>query len=141
TLNTLITQAQSNIALWLRADSVIFNGSNVATWIDVSGHGRNAYQKTTGKQPLWVASITQINNQPAIRFDGIDDELVIDSAISTGEMFVVANWNGTNTFSYNGILTSLSPTYILIGATSTSLYAFGPLGTDIFINCIPTVDF
>jgi hypothetical protein len=51
----------------------------VNTWYDQSGNGRHATQTATGSQPLIVSSGSLVteNGKPAIRFDGVNDSLIM----------------------------------------------------------------
>lgn len=73
--------------LWLKADDIIdTNGSAVSNWPDRSGNGNNANQNDPTEKPLFYNS-SSLNNQPVVRFDGINDILLIDDAfiLDTGE--------------------------------------------------------
>jgi hypothetical protein len=50
----------------------------VTTWYDQSGNGRNATQSTAANQPQIVSSgnVLQVNSQPTLTYDGIDDKLL-----------------------------------------------------------------
>jgi len=64
--------AISGLQLWLKADSnVVFSGSTVSFWGDCSGNGNDAKQTIATYQPLFIPN--SINNNPVLRFDGIDD--------------------------------------------------------------------
>ena len=55
----LWTPAQIATELWLDSadsSSITLNGSNVSTWADKSGNGRNATQSTAGIQPAYTNS-------------------------------------------------------------------------------------
>lgn len=71
-----------NLVLWLKADAgVTKDGSNyVSSWADQSGNNNHAVQATGSAQPLWVDGV--LNNNPVVRFDGINDYL--HSAIRLG---------------------------------------------------------
>jgi len=59
-------------------DFVGVTGSGfVNTWYDQSGNSRDASQVTTGSQPLVISSgvLLTLNSKPAIRFDGVNDNL------------------------------------------------------------------
>ena len=91
----------SGSLVWYSADSsgIGFNGSNVASWPDLSGHGNTAWMNNTARQPLYVSNV--INGLPVIRFDGTRS-LVFTTAISpqTFTVFVVGkNSMPTETFS------------------------------------------
>lgn len=70
----------SDNGLWLKADDIVgSNGSNVPLWNDRSGNGIDAYQTTSSRNPLFYNN-SSMNNQPVVRLDGVDDQLVIDDA-------------------------------------------------------------
>ena len=96
----------SGLAMWLDAadtSTVTLDGSsNVSTWADKSGNGRDATQATTTRRPSYAATV---NGRPVITFDGVDDQLR-SSYVNTGtEMSVFMTFakdaaGGTsNTFS------------------------------------------
>lgn len=66
-----------NLALWLSADSVVLNGSNVQQWTDRSGNANHAIQNNAAQQPTRVNNITSLNNYPVVNFNGTDDFLEI----------------------------------------------------------------
>lgn len=67
----------TNNGLWLSADQVVAtNGDPVGLWQDISGNANNALQSTAGRQPIYVAN-SPINGQPALRWDGNDDQMLI----------------------------------------------------------------
>ncbi len=69
-----------NIGLWLKADDLSgSDGSAIATWPDASGNGNDATQATAGRQPLYF-STSSLNNMPAVRFDGVDDQMIVADA-------------------------------------------------------------
>jgi hypothetical protein len=62
----------AGLAARYRADTLTKDGSNlVSPWTDISGNGRDLTEATN--KPLWVAS--QVNGQPIVRFDGVNDKL------------------------------------------------------------------
>jgi hypothetical protein len=64
----------SGLQLWLKADEgVTTSGSRVKRWGDQSGNGNDAHQADPERQPFLVEG--QLNGQPVIRFDGVDDRL------------------------------------------------------------------
>jgi len=79
----------------------------VAQWYDQSGNGRHATQTATGSQPLIVSSGSLVtrNNKPALRFDGVDDNIsaifgtTITQPISTH--LVSQNSNTTSSIFYD----------------------------------------
>src|SRR5689334_21812525 len=65
----------SALQLWLKADAGVTKGDGdvVLSWNDQSGKGNNATSPGDTTAPVVAASA--INSLPAIRFDGLDDEL------------------------------------------------------------------
>ncbi len=63
------------LKLWLKADTVIKNGFNISTWPDCSGNMNDASQPTIVSQPYYNSSLSALNDQPALHFDGTDDML------------------------------------------------------------------
>lgn len=64
--------------MWLKADSLtsLVDGSSVEIWNDSSGNGMDCEQPEKGRQPIYVTE--GVGGKPAIRFDGVDDHLVVD---------------------------------------------------------------
>lgn len=57
------------LSLWLKADSgIIYSGSKVSQWSDLSGNNYHLTQGTVSEQP--VIDTLSLNNLPAIYFDG-----------------------------------------------------------------------
>src|SRR4051812_4460046 len=84
---------QKTPVLWLRADSVVLNGLQVARVLDASGNGKDAYQNNAAQQPLFVDSVALLNNKPVIRLNKANSNfLQIDSAVTVGEIYIVANY-------------------------------------------------
>ncbi len=62
--------------LWLKADDISqTNSTPVVTWNDASGNNNNA-TAAVNEQPLFVSN-SSFNGMPAIRLDGINDQMVI----------------------------------------------------------------
>lgn len=83
------------------ADLALANGAAVSSWSEHYGSGLTATQATGTKQPTYVAS-SSMGGKPAVRFDGTDDSLSINTLASwfTGAdtehtIFVVADPNDT----------------------------------------------
>ena len=66
----------------LRYSRIARNGF-VETWYDQSGNGNNATQGTATNQPAIVENggLVTVNSKPAIKFDGSDNYLIIDSEL------------------------------------------------------------
>ncbi|MBM79218.1 MAG: hypothetical protein CMJ78_01330 [Planctomycetaceae bacterium] len=69
---------QESLIMWLKADSLKTSDSQapISSWQDSSKNGMHAAQTESKSQPKWIAK--SINNQPALRFDGTDDHLLLD---------------------------------------------------------------
>jgi hypothetical protein len=138
-----IPKSISGLNLWLKADALTgySNGDAVTTWTDSSISARNATQATASKKPTYIASST--NGKPALRFDGVDDEMTIGGAGNSWTVFIVAKQITTSgaTKHYamgTGIMAYLASaisgnlywyqgppnwaSYSLIGATGTSYH-------------------
>lgn len=89
----------ANLAAWYRADlGITLNGSTVSAWADQSGNGNNVTQGTANKQPLFVASDSNVNNKPVLDFDGSNDQMQGNFAAAlTGEknwtLITVGQWD------------------------------------------------
>lgn len=88
----------SGLQLWLKADAVtgLSDGATVSTWDDLSGNSYNATQITTDKKPLYKTNI--INGYPVIRFDGVNDGMVINTGLNVARpatLFIVNKPVGT----------------------------------------------
>lgn len=136
TIGTLVQHYMSD-------SSIVLDGSNVNEWHDVSGLVNVAEQSVANSQPALVEDV--LNGYPVVRFDGIDDKLLINTGDTLGTMFLVANWNGANTFpNYNGLINQQSSTIIFDGQIGSSqlLLSFSPyFGNNIYINNTQTNDF
>ena len=91
------------LQLWLRADAgVVATGSGgVTQWDDQSGNANHATQSAEAQAPLLVSAA--LNNQPVLRFDGVDDFLEVadsDSLSSAGDIasFFVIKFDDFATF-------------------------------------------
>ena len=69
----------SDLKIWLKADSIdeLSNGDQLDVWYDQSGNNINFEQSNNSSKPIFYNNI--INNNPVIRFDGIDDYLLYPS--------------------------------------------------------------
>ncbi len=65
--------------IWLRADaetSTTANGATVNSWKDQSKNANHVFQGTTANQPLYKNNSTDnINYNPVVQFDGINDNM------------------------------------------------------------------
>lgn len=61
----------------LTADSLdLADGASVGAWQDDSGNGNSLFGRT-GSEPTFKAAISEFNNLPAVRFDGVNDRLAM----------------------------------------------------------------
>src|SRR6185369_8770260 len=101
-------------------------------------------------QPLLVPDISLLNYKPVILFDGVDDNLLINTGAQVSTAFIVFNWRGVtpNFPDYNGLITQqvFSPsTRLLIaeGGTSNLHVASGSAffdATQVYTNGINTIN-
>jgi hypothetical protein len=67
----------TGLVIWLKADAImdLSDGDPVGVWPDLSGNGNDARQSISGRKPTYKTSIS--NDKPGLRFDGVDDGLII----------------------------------------------------------------
>ncbi|MBN8706312.1 MAG: T9SS type A sorting domain-containing protein [Bacteroidetes bacterium] len=69
------------LRLWLKSDSgLVSEAGKVTSWTDISGNGFSLISEAGSEQPLLVEN--EINNLPAVVFDGVNDFLQTPSSIS-----------------------------------------------------------
>lgn len=81
----------TGLKLWLAADLSFKGGTNlVSGWADQSGNTNDAVQAGVSARPLYVTNA--INGLPVIRFDGVNDQLVVPYLAGTNNFtaFIVA---------------------------------------------------
>jgi hypothetical protein len=81
-----------NLIVWMKADDLEDShndGDTVATWSNVVDNTLDFAQSTTSRKPLYKTN--QINEKPALEFDGYDDRLESeqDIDIEEGTIFYV----------------------------------------------------
>lgn len=103
----------SDVEQWLKADadaleqsggSISSDGGDCGWWGDQSGNGNHATQATAAQKPHWIAD--QVNGLPLLKFDGVDDLLIVDSMAThlSGDdgpaftLFMVAQKVSNNTY-------------------------------------------
>ena len=89
----------AGLRIWQDAAQItgLNDGDTVSSWSDSSGNGLALTQATGTKQPLYKTGI--FGSQPAVLFDGVDDELVIAShsfSMTAGTLFVVYKATATS---------------------------------------------
>jgi len=82
------------LVLWLDANAItgLSDGAKVNQWNDLSGESNHATQTTEANKPTY--KVTILNNKPVVRFDGLNDHLIIDTLLAGGTssrtIFIVA---------------------------------------------------
>ena len=80
--------ALPGLQVWLRADAVNAGdpsqvrsggGVYVKRWEDQTGHALDAAQASDANQPRYIAAEPGLDGQPVLRFDGVDDQLLLPS--------------------------------------------------------------
>lgn len=124
----------SGLSLILSADSgVLLDANNkVAKWLNLADTANSAVQPAASSRPTLVTNSVGIKPSAAIRLDGIDDMMEINSSFSTSDYFVIANWGGPQSKfpSYNGLLAGKTGYYFIIGnpvGAGTSFLINSPL--------------
>jgi len=69
----------NNMGVWLKANQGVTGGANASAWADQSGNNFNVLQGIAANQPSILTSSTNFN--PAIQFDGSNDELLLTGGI------------------------------------------------------------
>ena len=81
----------NNLRMWLKADAGVSGGANASSWADQTGFYFTANQGTSANQPAVLSN--RLNFNPAIQFDGANDQLVI-----TGGIMSTATYTDLNVF-------------------------------------------
>lgn len=109
---------------------------NITTWYDQSGNGNHATQATASAQPLIVdaGSLILENGLPAVKGDGVDDDLVIPVLYTEDHsVFTVVNNRGlfgsllgtTSGGNYIRFLSANSVTWYVPDTTNNAISASG----------------
>jgi hypothetical protein len=66
---------RDRLVLWLKADAVtgVKDGEPIRVWPDSAKNGLDHFQPDPAKRPVWKEGA--VNGLPAVRFDGVDDNL------------------------------------------------------------------
>ena len=97
-------------ALWLDAadlSTISAVGGAVSEWRDKSGFVRHPLQSTTGNRPAFLV----IGEYPVVRFDGTNDEMIINSQFfpsgaATSASYIIAAVAKVNINKFGGIITT-----------------------------------
>jgi hypothetical protein len=125
TVDQHTTFDRNGLRVWLRSDKVVSSNSSVSQWIDLSGNNNNANQANVSQRPIVVSN--QINGNPAIRFDGIDDFLLVpkNASIEPSQLTLVVVSRHTGNGSLQGSFVAKGLSYgIARNNTSTGIAAY-----------------
>src|SRR2546421_2966475 len=92
--------AIAGLTVWLRADAVATNDAAqvrvsagdffVRRWNDQSGAANPGQQFTDDLQPQFIPAVAELNNQPALRFDGMNDLLTLPASPAQDSFCLIA---------------------------------------------------
>lgn len=85
--------ANTNIKLWLKADSGITNVSGVKQWNDLGPAGKHLIQNTANARPVHNTASNLVNYNPTVKFDGSNDFMSVTPGI-----LGTATYNNMNVF-------------------------------------------
>lgn len=121
--------SDSSLEEWHKADALSLSDNDpVVTWADSSGNGRELGQSTSGRRPIYKASVW--NSKPLVRFDGTDDILTNTFAANISQgfvIFIVVKSTVADTYVFDG--TSGNRTAFLFNTASPEPRIFGAAGT------------
>ena len=85
-----------DLVLWLDADVGVTVATGVSQWDDQSGLGNHATQGVGAEQPAYIASDANFNGHGSVDSDGVDDSLLLNSALvlSNFSIFFVSRATG-----------------------------------------------
>ena len=128
----------NGLSLVLQADSgVVLDVNNrVIRWLNLVDTSKSATQSIVSSRPTVGLSSNGIKSSPAIRLDGVDDLLEINTSINTSDYFVIANWRGPQlTFpSFNGLISGKTNYFLVIGSSIAPATNFLITSSSFFIN-------
>ncbi len=112
----------SGLKLWLKADSVELTNNKVSKWPDLSGNNNHVTQTDTNFQP--TKALNQLNENPTIQFDGINDILdgedILDIDTSNQSVFLMGkSINNTGSFYAKSIAQNFPNRFGLVADNST----------------------
>lgn len=85
--------ANTNIKLWLKADSGITNVAGVKQWNDLGPAGKHLIQNTANARPVYNTASNLVNYNPTVKFDGSNDFMSVTPGI-----LGTATYNNMNVF-------------------------------------------
>jgi len=120
------------LVLWVAADAGVTTdrAGRVAAWADRSAGKNHFTQKIADRQPVLVAGAA--GGRPAIRFDGVDDALVLGKPIDPAgkSVFIVVRWGAVRGYSFaigcnagsDGYLRMLEQKVLVTGGNYPRIY-------------------
>jgi hypothetical protein len=124
-------------AVWLSATDItpVADGTALSTWSDSSGNNNDAAHGTAGNQPAYYNSCAGLNNQPCVRFDGVDDFLILNSEVTSRTIFSVSEAIGTSDNRVLYASSSANNTYLRNDINNTEHYL--EIGGNVISNSSP----
>lgn len=135
---------EDDLSLLLRADTgLLTNGlGQIEKWYNLRDTANSAVQPILSQRPN-SSTNSRLKGLNVVSFDGTDDVLQINNSVRTGEVFLLANWEGGSTFNnLNGLFTGKT-TFVGISAAgnnTTSLLSSATFPTRL-INRANTLEF
>lgn len=124
--------SKSNLALWFKADNgVVTSGSDVTTWLDMSGNLNNAKQINSGNRPTVISNA--VNGLPAVAFDGSSQFLKV------GTSSLLNSYSGISIFAVTKPVAVAAGARFLdfsSGASGNNIYFSQPNNTDASIHVL-----
>lgn len=130
------------LTFWLTTDSILLtNDSLIEMVFDLSGNGNHANQQNIDKRPI-LSEYSNINAS-GIRFDGINDNLLINDSIGFSSFYIIVNYNHSNAFpGYRCLISNDISQYNLYGNSGTTKILTNNLsGLTLYMNNLNTDDF
>ena len=104
----------SNLKIWFKSTNVLLNAGFVQQWNDSSANNFHLTQPVSGSQPQKINNV--LNGFPAIRFDGVDDNLKTLFGQNYSGLWTIfilfKNSNSSPVFIYDGGTTYSAMIYV-----------------------------
>jgi len=131
----------SNLALWLRADSVEIIDEKVARWYDLSSNEHIIQQTNASNRPTQI--ISELKSQPSIYFNGTNNYFdggdILNIGYSSQTMFVIAkSEKATGSIIAKSLLGAITKRYAILFGNNISFFFQDNLersiSTDLIMN-------
>lgn len=119
--------ANTNIKLWLKADSGITNISGVKQWNDLGPGSKHLVQNTASARPVYNTASNLINYNPTVKMDGSNDFLT-----NTAGILGTATYNNMNVFMVRNVPSSSVAVNFSEKCNPYRFMAHTPYGNDIY---------